>query len=106
MQKAACKWAALCFSISAVPVPVGFDLSRQRHNAVVLSFIFHDAGQGSFDIRLFDQQAHTAAQLSLNGPGRRGNAVFDAGFQQQIPQGQTLLIIDKQDVPANIGIRH
>ena len=70
---------------SAVFIPMGFDLSCQRDDAVVLTLIFHNAGQGCFNIGIFDQQTHAAAQFALNGPWCRSNAVFHIGFQKQIP---------------------
>ena len=91
---------------STVFIPVGAHLARQGDNAVVLALLFFDADQASFHIAVFDQQAHTAAQLSLNGPGSRGDAVFDTVLQQQIPKGKTLLIVYKQDVPAKVRIKH
>ena len=92
--------------VLAVLVPVGAHLSRQGNDAMVLALLLCDAVQAAFDIAVFDQQAHAAAQLSLNGSGSRSDAVFDAVLQQQIPQGQTLLIVYKQDVPAKIRIKH
>ena len=91
---------------SAIFIPVGPDLTGQGNNAMILSFVFHNTCQGSFHIRILNQQTHAAAQLSLNGPGCRSNAVFHAVLQQQVPQGQSLLVVHKQDIPSKIGISH
>ena len=77
-------------------------MARQRDDAVVLTFLLCDAGQTAFDIAIFDQQAHTATQFSLNGSGGRSDAVFDAVLQQKIPKRKALLVVYKQDVPAKI----
>ena len=85
---------------------MGFDLSGQRHNAVIFSLVFHDAGQRAFNIRIFNQQTHAAGKLSLDGTGRRRNAVFHIVLQKKIPKGQALIIVDKQNIPAKIRISH
>ena len=106
-------WLFLCEALlilpgclSAVFIPVGPHLSRQGNDAVVLSPVLHTAGQSGFAVRIFDQQAHAAAELTLNGPGCRSNAVFHIVLQQQISEPQSLLIVDKQDVPAKVIIKH
>lgn len=85
---------------------MGFDLISQWYNAVVRAFVLYDACKCGFDIHVLDQQAHAAAQLTLDAPWCRSNPVFDAVFQQQIPQGQTLLVINKHHIPAKIRISH
>lgn len=87
---------------SAIFIPVGPDLSGKGNNTMVFSFVFYDAGQGRFYVRILDQQTHAAAEFSLNGAGCRGDAIFDTVFQQQIPQRQTLLIVNKQDIPPKV----
>ena len=64
--------------LSAVFIPVGSDLSCQRHDAVVFSLLFHDAAKNTLNVGILDQQAHAAAEFTLNGPGGRGDAVFVA----------------------------
>ena len=98
--------AAFLYGCSAIFVPVGPELSGKGTDAVVGSFLFHDAVQGGFDIRILDQQAHAAGEFSLNGPGRRCDPVFHPVDKQQVPQSQTLLIIHKEDIPADVGISH
>ena len=73
---------------------------------MVLAFLLCDAGQAAFDIAVLDQQAHAAAELALNGPGSRGDAVFVAVLQKQVPQGQTLLKVYKKDIPPKIAVKH
>ena len=92
--------------LSAVFIPVGSDLSCQRHDAVVFSLLFHDAAKNTLNVGILDQQAHAAAQLSLDGPGCRSNPVLDVMLQEQIPKSQSLLVVYKQDVPAKIRIKH
>ena len=73
---------------------------------MIFSPVLGDTLQHRFHIPILDQQAHAAGQLPLNGPGGRGNAVFQIMLAQQIPQSQTLFVILKQDVPPNVRIRH
>ena len=72
---------------------------------MVFSLLFHDAAKNTLNVGILDQQAHAAAEFALNGPGGRGNAVFMACFQQQIPQGQALLEVYKEDIPPKIRIK-
>ena len=92
--------AFCCFL--AIFVPVGTHLSGKRDDAVVLSPVLHDAGQRGFHILIFDQKAHAAAELSLDGSGCRRDPVFYIELQQKIPQCQSLLIIGKQNIPAKV----
>ena len=73
---------------------------------MVLTLIFHNAGQRRFNVIIFDQKTHTAAELSLNSPGCRSDPVFDIVFQEKIPKTQTLFVIDKEDVPPKVRIKH
>ena len=73
---------------------------------MVLTLIFHNAGQGRFNIGIFNQKTHAAAELALNSPGCRSNPVFDIVLQEKIPKSQTLLIVYKQDVPSKVRIKH
>jgi hypothetical protein len=70
----------------AILVPMGSDLVCQWHDAMVFSLVFHDAGQCSLNVLIFNQKTHTAAQFSLNASGCRCNAVLYAMLQQQIPE--------------------
>ena len=79
---------------------MGLDLARQRADGEVNRVVFLDAGAGGVDVRLLHQQRDPTAQLPLDGPGRGGDAVADVMFVQQVVQGQTLLIVGKEDIPA------
>ena len=92
--------------LSAVFIPVGTHLSGKRHDAVVLSPVLHNAAEGRLHICIFNQQTHAAAKLSLDRTGCRCDPVFDIELQKKIPQSQSLLIIRKQNVPADICISH
>ena len=85
---------------------MGSDLSRQGDDAVVLTLVFHNTGQAGFDVGIFDEKTHAAAKLSLDGPGCRGDPVFDIMLQQKVPERQSLLVVEKQDVPPKVGIKH
>ena len=85
---------------------MGLDLIGQRPNAVILTLVFHDTGQRGLNIRIFDEQTHAATEFTLDAPGGRRDPVFDPVFHQQIPQRQSLLVVNKHDVPAKIRIRH
>ena len=87
-------------------IPVGFHLPFQRDDVIILGVMLRDADPGGFQVGRLDQQRHAAAELALNGPGRRGDAVFDIVPVQKIVQRQSLFIILEQDVPADIGISH
>ena len=91
---------------SAIFIPVGPDLTGQGNNAMILSFVFHNTCQGSFHIRILNQQAHAAAELTLNSAGRRSDPVFHIVLQEQIPKAQALFVIGKKDVPPKVGIIH
>jgi hypothetical protein len=95
----------VCF-LSAVLIPVGAHLPRQRDDAVVFSLLCCDAGQAAFDITVFDQKTHAAAEFTLDSPGGRSDPVFHIVLQEKIPKSQTLLIVYKQDVPSKVRIKH
>ena len=82
-------------SISAISVPVRLNLSRKRYNTVVYALVFHDTGQAGFDVGIFDEKTHAAAELSLDGPGCRGDPVFHIVLQEQIPKSQSLLVVEE-----------
>jgi hypothetical protein len=74
------------------------DLAGEGNNAVVGCVMFCNTVPNGINVRGKHQQAHTAGQFSLNGPGRGRNARFQSLALQQILQGKTVGVIGKQDV--------
>lgn len=61
---------------------------------------------GRMQISWLYKQRHAAAQLSLDASGRRCNAVRHPFPVQQRMESQSLLIILKENIPADLILRH
>ena len=85
---------------------MGFDLSRKGNDIIIFRFISLNAGLRRLHIRRLQKERHTTGEFPLNGTGSGSNAVFDAVFQQQIPQRKAMLVISKENVVAKFSLSH
>ena len=82
------------------------ELASQGNNVIIHRLVGSDAGFGWFQPFWFQKQGHSAGQLALNGPWGWGNATLHTVSGEKILQSQTLLVIFKKDVIAEIEISH
>ena len=92
----------------AIFISLRLNLPLQGLNIVIFRLGFLNNSAGFLDVSLFNQQTHTARELSLNASGSGCNAVFDIVGVQNIVELQALFVGFKQYVPANycLGISH
>ena len=81
-----------------IVISAGLNLPLQRSDPVVLRMMRFDGTTGIFYMLRFNQKAHSAGQIPLDRPRRRGDPVRYAIRKQEIPQRQPLFIICKEYV--------
>ena len=94
------------FFVSTIFIPVSLYLPCKGYDVVIYGIVQCNAALCRLQPFRLDKQAHSAGKLALYRSWGRGNAALYAIRRQYILQRQTLLVIFKEDIVADIAVIH